>query len=343
MKEVVDEDGTSRMHCMRTIHAEQNAICQAAKHGIPLKGSTLYCKMEPCRVCAMLIISVGITKVIAKKKYHAAQETRVLATAERPHHGLNAIGQRHGTHEAVVGDIDITQEGSFVSDETRLLPSQELGQVSPGVILNEFVLGLGELIFFELDVALGLFLLSLSLLVELANLVFVGAFGPAICEPTPIFSAVGASPHKPRILEINFENGLIRIHDDVTSLLAGLKTKPVKTTAHFHLAKVKFAIHQRHGVDRSDIAPFGFEEVQHARAVLDAARKLHLSNLVAAVGIGDAIHKVGILNPSARDLLTFGFRGRGRFGRRLLLDLRRQSGGRVNCSGGLSCRRIVCA
>jgi dCMP deaminase len=76
MKEVVDEDGTSRMHCMRTIHAEQNAICQAAKHGIPLKGSTPYCKMEPCRVCAMLIISVGITKVIAKKKYHAAQETR---------------------------------------------------------------------------------------------------------------------------------------------------------------------------------------------------------------------------------------------------------------------------
>ena len=76
MKEVVDEDGTSRMHCMRTIHAEQNAICQAAKHGIPLKGSTLYCKMEPCRVCAMLIISVGITKVIAKKKYHAAQDTR---------------------------------------------------------------------------------------------------------------------------------------------------------------------------------------------------------------------------------------------------------------------------
>jgi len=76
MKKVVEEDGTSRMHCARTIHAEQNAICQAAKHGISLKGGTLYCKMEPCRVCAMLIISVGITKVIAKKKYHAAQDTR---------------------------------------------------------------------------------------------------------------------------------------------------------------------------------------------------------------------------------------------------------------------------
>ena len=32
--------------------------------------------MEPCRVCTMLIISAGITKVIAKKKYHAAQDTR---------------------------------------------------------------------------------------------------------------------------------------------------------------------------------------------------------------------------------------------------------------------------
>jgi len=78
MKEVVDEDGTSRMHCVRTIHAEQNAICQAAKHGISLKDCTLYCTMEPCRVCAMLIINVGITKVVAKKKYHAAQDTREM-------------------------------------------------------------------------------------------------------------------------------------------------------------------------------------------------------------------------------------------------------------------------
>ncbi len=60
MKQVIDDDGTTRQHCMRTIHAEQNAICQAAKHGISLEGSTLYCKMEPCRVCAMLIISCGI-------------------------------------------------------------------------------------------------------------------------------------------------------------------------------------------------------------------------------------------------------------------------------------------
>ena len=76
MKQVIDDDGTTRQHCMRTIHAEQNAICQAAKHGISLEGSTLYCKMEPCRVCAMLIISCGIKKVVAKYMYRAAQETR---------------------------------------------------------------------------------------------------------------------------------------------------------------------------------------------------------------------------------------------------------------------------
>ena len=76
MKQVMDEDGEVRSHCMRTIHAEQNAICQAARHGIPLNGATLYCTMEPCRVCAMLIISVGIVRVVARKRYHAAQETR---------------------------------------------------------------------------------------------------------------------------------------------------------------------------------------------------------------------------------------------------------------------------
>ena len=78
MKEVIDEDGTARKHCVRTIHAEQNAICQAARHGISIEGATLYCKMEPCRVCAMLIISAGIKKVVALKKYHAAQETRLM-------------------------------------------------------------------------------------------------------------------------------------------------------------------------------------------------------------------------------------------------------------------------
>lgn len=81
MKKVVDEDGTIRQHCVRTTHAEQNAICQAAKYGISLDGATLYCKMEPCRVCAMLLISAGIRRVVARRRYHAAQETREMFAA----------------------------------------------------------------------------------------------------------------------------------------------------------------------------------------------------------------------------------------------------------------------
>ena len=77
-KKVVNEDGSVSQHCVRTIHAEQNAIAQAARYGIALENTTLYCTMEPCRVCAMLIISVGVKRVVAKRCYHAAQETRDL-------------------------------------------------------------------------------------------------------------------------------------------------------------------------------------------------------------------------------------------------------------------------
>lgn len=78
MRKVVDEDGTIRQHCVRTIHAEQNAICQAARYGISVEGGTLYCKMEPCRVCAMLIIGCGLERVICRKRYHAGQDTREM-------------------------------------------------------------------------------------------------------------------------------------------------------------------------------------------------------------------------------------------------------------------------
>lgn len=78
IKKVLDEDGTVRSHCVRTIHAEQNAICQAAKNGISLEGATLYCTMEPCRVCAMLVVSVGIARVVTKRRYHAGGDTRQL-------------------------------------------------------------------------------------------------------------------------------------------------------------------------------------------------------------------------------------------------------------------------
>jgi len=78
MKKVIHDDGTISQHCVRTVHAEQNAICQAARLGISLQGGTLYCKMTPCRTCAMLIINCGIERVVCEHKYHAAKESEEM-------------------------------------------------------------------------------------------------------------------------------------------------------------------------------------------------------------------------------------------------------------------------
>ena len=78
LKKVVHEDGSETTHCVRTVHAEQNAICQAAKLGIGIRGATLYCRMTPCRVCAMLIINCGIVRVVCEKRYHAGAESEAM-------------------------------------------------------------------------------------------------------------------------------------------------------------------------------------------------------------------------------------------------------------------------
>jgi dCMP deaminase len=75
MRKVFDDSGNVTQHCVRTLHAEQNAIIQAAKFGIPLDGASLYCKMTPCRVCAMMIINAGIKRVVCEKRYHADKDT----------------------------------------------------------------------------------------------------------------------------------------------------------------------------------------------------------------------------------------------------------------------------
>ena len=78
LRDVINPDGSVSKHCIRTIHAEQNAICQAARFGISLEGGTLYCKMEPCFTCAKMIVNVGIKRVVCKKRYHAGEHAREL-------------------------------------------------------------------------------------------------------------------------------------------------------------------------------------------------------------------------------------------------------------------------
>ena len=56
-------------HCVRTLHAEQNAIIQAALHGVSVAGGTIYVTHQPCLTCAKMIINAGIERVVYGGQY----------------------------------------------------------------------------------------------------------------------------------------------------------------------------------------------------------------------------------------------------------------------------------
>ena len=78
MKTVRHEDGHETQHCLRTAHAEQNALIQAARIGVPVNEATLYCGMTPCSACAKMLINAGIKRIVCAKRYHAGEESEEL-------------------------------------------------------------------------------------------------------------------------------------------------------------------------------------------------------------------------------------------------------------------------
>lgn len=64
--------------CIRTAHAESNAICQAAKEGFSVKGSTIYSTMFPCFWCAKMIVNSGIVKVVSEYDYQKSQHSKEM-------------------------------------------------------------------------------------------------------------------------------------------------------------------------------------------------------------------------------------------------------------------------
>ena len=53
----------------RGLHAEQNAIIQAACLGVPIEGATLYCTTQPCVICSKMLINAGIKRIVIKEAY----------------------------------------------------------------------------------------------------------------------------------------------------------------------------------------------------------------------------------------------------------------------------------
>jgi len=70
-----------RHELCRGIHAEQNAIIQAAYHGVSIKGATLFCTNLPCSICAKMIINAGIIKIRFQSGYADPMSREMLKEA----------------------------------------------------------------------------------------------------------------------------------------------------------------------------------------------------------------------------------------------------------------------
>jgi dCMP deaminase len=68
-------------HCVRSTHAEANAVVQGALHGVGLAGATAYCTHQPCVNCAKLLISAGVEKIVYGSAYADPFAQALLAEA----------------------------------------------------------------------------------------------------------------------------------------------------------------------------------------------------------------------------------------------------------------------
>lgn len=72
--------GTFHELC-RAVHSEQNAIIQAALHGVSTEGATLYCTHQPCALCAKMLINAGIGRVVYRESYPDSESLKFLEQA----------------------------------------------------------------------------------------------------------------------------------------------------------------------------------------------------------------------------------------------------------------------
>ena len=81
LREQLNVPSGERHELCRGIHAEQNAIIQAAYHGVSVKGASLYCTNLPCVICAKMIINAGILRIFYESGYADTLSEEMLAEA----------------------------------------------------------------------------------------------------------------------------------------------------------------------------------------------------------------------------------------------------------------------
>ena len=82
LREKQDVPSGERAELCRGLHAEQNAIIQAAFHGVPIKGSILYATNLPCSICVKMLINAGIEKIIYLEGYPDQLARQLMEEAE---------------------------------------------------------------------------------------------------------------------------------------------------------------------------------------------------------------------------------------------------------------------
>jgi len=71
-------------HCVRTNHAEMNAIAQAARHGVSLQDATAYVTNMPCTTCAKALLAAGIVRIVVFSDYHGSLAEKFLQESGVP-------------------------------------------------------------------------------------------------------------------------------------------------------------------------------------------------------------------------------------------------------------------
>ncbi len=69
LREQLNVPSGERHELCRGLHAEQNAIIQAARHGINIEGSTLYCTDSPCSICSKMLVNAGVLEIVYGRGY----------------------------------------------------------------------------------------------------------------------------------------------------------------------------------------------------------------------------------------------------------------------------------
>lgn len=81
LRKQLDIPSGERHELCRGLHAEQNAIIQAALHGVSIRGSTIYCTNHPCIICSKMIINSGIEKIKYRDGYRDKLAEEMLKEA----------------------------------------------------------------------------------------------------------------------------------------------------------------------------------------------------------------------------------------------------------------------